>query len=95
MENFFKGFILEHIERAKNIGADELAKATTRKAMLPLDVIFQIIEDPSVKTIESETRMVNIVQGEDWQAPIMAYLHHHYEPNSNIELTRMQQRAKE
>jgi hypothetical protein len=27
MENFFKGFIIEHIERAKNTEADELAKA--------------------------------------------------------------------
>jgi hypothetical protein len=27
MENFFKGFIIEHIERAKNTEVDELAKA--------------------------------------------------------------------
>jgi hypothetical protein len=27
MENFFKGFIIKHIERAKNTEADELAKA--------------------------------------------------------------------
>jgi hypothetical protein len=38
--------------------------------------------------------MVNIVQGEDWQTPIMAYLKHHYEPNSSTDLTRMQQRVK-
>jgi hypothetical protein len=31
MDNYFKGFIVEHIERAKNIEADELAKATTKK----------------------------------------------------------------
>jgi hypothetical protein len=34
MERFFKGFIVHHIERAKNTEADELAKATARKAAL-------------------------------------------------------------
>jgi hypothetical protein len=62
--------------------------------VLPLDVFFQVIEDPSVKTVEPEPRMVNVVKGEDWRALIMAYLHHHYEPDNNTELTRMQQRAK-
>jgi transposase InsO family protein len=50
--------------------------------------------DPTVKTAEPEPRQVNVVQGEDWRAPIMAYHRHHYEPDSNTELTRMQQRAK-
>jgi hypothetical protein len=35
MENYFKGFIVEYVERTKNIEADELAKAATRKTMLP------------------------------------------------------------
>jgi ribonuclease HI len=90
MENFFKGFTVEHIERAKNTEADELAKAVARKAVLPPDVFFQVIKDPSIKTIEPEPRMVNVVQGEDWRAPIMANLHHHYEPDNNTELIRMQ-----
>jgi hypothetical protein len=94
MENFFKGFMVEHIERAKNIGVDELVKAAARKAVLPPNVFFQVIEDPSVKTIETEPRMVNFVQREDWRAPIMACLYHHYEPDSSTELTRMQQREK-
>jgi hypothetical protein len=38
--------------------------------------------------------MVNVVQVEDWRALIMAYLCSHYEPNSNTELIRMQQRAQ-
>jgi hypothetical protein len=94
MENFFKGFIVEHIERVKNTEVDKLTNAAVRKVVLPPDVCFQVIEDPSVKTIEPEPRMVNVVQGEDWRAPIMTYLHHHYESDSNTELTRMQQRAK-
>jgi hypothetical protein len=72
MENFFKGFTVEHIERAKNTEADELAKAAARKMVLPPNVFFQTIEDPSIKTAELEPRMVNIVQAEDWRAPIMA-----------------------
>jgi hypothetical protein len=60
-----------------------MARAAARKAMLPLDVFFQVIEDPSV----------NIIQ-EDWQAPIMVYLCHYYEPGSNKESIRIQQRAK-
>jgi hypothetical protein len=47
-----------------------------------------------MKTVEPELRMVNVVQVEDWRALIMAYLCSHYEPNSNTELIRMQQRAQ-
>jgi hypothetical protein len=43
MENFFKGFTVEHIERTKNIEADELAKIAAMKAVLPPDVFFQVI----------------------------------------------------
>jgi hypothetical protein len=94
MENFFKGFTVEHIERGRNTEVDELVKDAARKMVLPPDVFFQTIEDPSVKIVEPKTRMVNIVQGEDWRAPIMAYLRLHYEPDSSTELTRMQQRVK-
>jgi hypothetical protein len=38
--------------------------------------------------------MINIIQGETWRASIMAYLHHHYEPDSGTKLIRMQQRVK-
>jgi hypothetical protein len=52
MENYFRGFSVEHIERAKSTEADELVKAAVRKTTLPLDVFFQTLED-SVKTVES------------------------------------------
>jgi ribonuclease HI len=65
MLNYFIGFSVKHIDKNKNIKADELAKAAARKIALPLDVFFQTIEDSSVKTIESKTRMVNVIQGED------------------------------
>jgi hypothetical protein len=85
---------VEYIERTKNTKADELAKATARKAVLPPDVFFQVIKDPSAKTVEPEPIMVNNIQGEDRRAPIMAYLCHHYEPNNSTEFIRMQQRVK-
>jgi ribonuclease HI len=65
IENHFKGFTVEHIERTKNTKADELAKAAARKTVLPTYVFFQLIKDPSIKTVEPEPRMVNIVQEED------------------------------
>jgi hypothetical protein len=61
LENYFKGFTVEYVESTKNNKADELAKAPTRKTILPPDVFFQIIEDPSVKKIEPEPRIVNII----------------------------------
>jgi ribonuclease HI len=35
MENYFRGFSIEHIERSKNTKVDELVKATARKTTLP------------------------------------------------------------
>jgi ribonuclease HI len=65
MENYFRGFTVEYIERTKNTKADELAKVAAKKTTLPPDVFFQTIEDPSVKIAEPEPKMVNIIQGED------------------------------
>jgi hypothetical protein len=52
MENYFKGFTVEYIERTKKTEADELAKAVARKTTLSPDMFFQTIEDPSVKIVE-------------------------------------------
>jgi hypothetical protein len=35
MENYFRGFSVEHIERSKNTDVDELAKAAARQTTLP------------------------------------------------------------
>jgi hypothetical protein len=48
-----------------------------------------VLKDASVKTIMPEPRMINIIEGEDWRAPIMAYLRRYYEPDSKNEQTRM------
>jgi ribonuclease HI len=51
MENYFKGFTVEYIERNKNFNTDELAKAATRNTPMPADIFFQVLEDASVKTV--------------------------------------------
>jgi hypothetical protein len=71
MESYFRGFIVEYIERNKNVKVDELAKATARNTVMSVDVFFQVLEDASVKTVLSEPRVINIIEGEDWRAPIM------------------------
>jgi ribonuclease HI len=94
MENHFKGFTLEYIERIKYSKVDKLVKATARNMPLSVDVFFQVIADSSVKIVESDPRLINLIEGEDWRATIMAYLRHYYEPDNTIEHIRMQQRAK-
>jgi hypothetical protein len=37
---------------------------------------------------------MNVIQGEDWRALILAYLHHYYKPDTIVEQMRMQQRAR-
>jgi hypothetical protein len=61
MENYFKGFTVEYVERTKNTEADELAKTATTNIVLQPDVFFQTIEEPTVKIVMLEPRMVNII----------------------------------
>jgi hypothetical protein len=61
MENYFKGFTVEYIKRAKNTETDKLVKEADRKVVLQPDVFFKTIKDPSIKIVESEPRMVNII----------------------------------
>jgi hypothetical protein len=89
-----KGFTIEYIKRTKNAEAGELVKAAAHNTPLPVGVFLQVISDASIRTIELEPRVNNVIQGKDWHAPIMPYLRHYYEPNNTIEHTRMQQRAR-
>jgi hypothetical protein len=94
IENYFKVFTIEYIERAKNTKADELVKAAARNTPLPADIFLLVVSEASIKIVELEPRVINLIQGEEWHAPIIAYLHHYYEPDSIVEHTRMQQRAR-
>jgi hypothetical protein len=95
MESYFRGFTVEYIEHNKNAEADELAHTAAHNTPMPADVFFQVLEDTLVKTVLPEPRVINIIEGEDWRALIMAYLHHYFEPDSKKEQTKMQQRAKD
>jgi hypothetical protein len=75
--------------------ADDLVKATTHNTSMPADVFFQVLQDASVKTVLSVPIIINIIEGEDWRALIMAYLCHYYEPANKNEQIRMQQRVKD
>jgi hypothetical protein len=85
----FKGFTVDYIDRNKNTEAEELTKAVARNTPLPPDVFLQIILDASIKIIEPQPRVINIIQGEDWRASIMAYLWHYYEPDITVGQARM------
>jgi hypothetical protein len=51
---------------------------------------FQVIEDALVKTVEPEPKLINAIEGEDSRAPVIAYIHHYYEPDNTTERIRMQ-----
>jgi ribonuclease HI len=48
----FKGFTLQHVDRAKNEEADALAKAAARGESLPSDVFYHVIGTPAVRSPE-------------------------------------------
>jgi hypothetical protein len=50
-----------------------------------------VLQDASVKIVLPEPRVINIIEGEDWRAMIMAYIRHYYKPDSKNEQIRMQQ----
>jgi hypothetical protein len=89
MENHFNGYTVEYIERSKNSEADELAMAAARNTPLPTDVFFHVVSDALIKTVELEPRVINLIEGEDWHAPIMAYLCHYYERDNATEHIRL------
>jgi hypothetical protein len=61
MENYFTGFTMEYIKWTKNAKADELAKATAHNTPLPADVFLQVMSDASIKTVEPEPKVINVI----------------------------------
>jgi hypothetical protein len=82
LERQFKGFTLQHVDRAKNEEADALAKAVARSEALPSDVFYHVIGTPVVRNpeglqITNDTeghRIVHLIMTEDWRAPITLFL---------------------
>jgi hypothetical protein len=62
---------------------------------MPANVFFELLKDALVKTVPPEPRVINIIEGEDWRASIVACLRHYYERDSKNEQIRLQQRAKD
>jgi hypothetical protein len=99
----FKGFTLQHVNRAKNKKADALAKATAKGKALPSDVFYHVIGTPAVRNpeglqITQDTEghhIVNLIMVEDWWAPKTLYLQGHYHPNDRNEAKRLKHRSRD
>jgi ribonuclease HI len=53
MEKFFDGFEVRYVPWLDNCDADHLAWTASVRALTPLDVIVEMLSEPSVKTAES------------------------------------------
>jgi hypothetical protein len=86
LEKQFKGFTLQHVDRAKNEEADALAKVAAKGEALPSDVFYHVIGTPAVRNPEGLQitndaeghHIVNLIMAEDWWAPLTLYLQGHY-----------------
>jgi hypothetical protein len=94
MDNHFRGFTIEHLPRKSNGEADGLAKKAAKGEAMPLDVFFEILTAPSTRPDKQPLSTVNAITSLDWRAPIIAFLHGHYEPVETHDFKRMQARAR-
>jgi ribonuclease HI len=103
LEKQFKGFTLQHVDRARNEEADALAKAAAKGETLPSDVFYHVIGTPTVRNLEGLQvtndaeghRIVNLIMTEDWRAPITLYLQGHYHPSDINEAKRLKHRSRD
>jgi hypothetical protein len=102
LERQFKGFTLQHVDRAKNEEADALAKAAARGEALPSDVFYHVIGTPAVRSpeglqITNDTeghRIVNLIMTKDWRAPITLFLQGYYHPSDINEAKRLKHQSQ-
>jgi hypothetical protein len=73
----------------------ELAKKAARGEALPPGVFFEIITAPSTRPDKKPLSTVNAIASLDWRAPIITFLHGHYEPVETHNFKRMQARARD
>jgi hypothetical protein len=103
LERQFKGFTLQHVDRARNEEADALAKATARGETLPSDVFYHVIGTPVIRNPEGLQvtndaeghHIVNLIMTEDWQTPITLFLQGYYHPNNVNEAKRLKYRSRD
>jgi ribonuclease HI len=103
LERQFKGFTLQHVDRARNDEADTLAKAAARGETLPSDVFYHVIGTPAVRNPEGLQvtndaeghRIVNLIMTKDWRAPITMFLQGYYHPSDVNEAKRLKHRSRD
>jgi hypothetical protein len=103
IERQFKGFTLQHVDRAKNEEADALAKAAARGEALLSDVFYHVIGTPAVRNPEGLQitndaeghRIVNLIMTEDWRAPITLFLQGYYHPSDVNEAKHLKHRSRD
>jgi ribonuclease HI len=103
LEKQFKGFSLQHVDRARNEEADALPKAAARGETLPSDVFYHVIGTPAVRNPEGLQitndveghRIVNLIMTEDWRAPITLFLQGYYHPSDINEAKRLKHRSRD
>jgi ribonuclease HI len=103
LEKQFKGFTLQHVDRARNEEADALAKAAARGETLPSDVFYHVIGPPAVRNPEGLQvtndadghRIVNLIMTQDWRAPITLFLQGYYHPSDVNEAMRLKHQSRD
>jgi ribonuclease HI len=103
LERQFKGFSLQHVERARNEEADALAKAAARGQALPSNVFYHGFGTPAIRNPEGVQvtnnteghRIVNLIMTEYWWAPITLFLQGYYHPSDVNEAKRLKHRSRD
>jgi ribonuclease HI len=103
LEKQFKGFTLQHVDRARNEEADALAKAAARGEALPSDVFYHVIGTPAFRSPEGLQittnaeghRIVDLIMAEDWRAPITLFLQGYYHPSDVNEAKRLKHQSQD
>jgi hypothetical protein len=103
LERQFKGFTLQHVDRARNEEADALAKAAAKGEALSSDVFYHVIGTPAVRNPEGLQitndakghRIINLIMTEDWRAPITLFLQGYYHPSDVNEAKRLKHQSRD
>jgi hypothetical protein len=91
LERQFKGFTLQHVDRAKNEEADALAKAATRGEALPSDVFYHVIGTPAVRSPES----LQITNDTEGHRIVNLFLQGYYHPSDINEAKRLKHQSQD
>jgi len=65
IESFLLGIMTEPIPRSENSKADKVAKATAQGITLPLDVFYEVINQPLIELNIKAPKLINTIHSED------------------------------